>query len=83
MDTVVLSGGTDGQDGPTNAAGGYGDGQLAARCGGGDLTAGLVAATAALENNDSNTLLGSTGDLILTGLTATNVMDVQMVLIDR
>ena len=44
---------------------------------------GLAVARAALEDNDSNSVLGTVGDLIETGLTATNVMDVQLVLVDR
>lgn len=78
LDTVVLSGGTDGQDGPTDAAGGFGDGLLEARC----KAAGVVA-KAALEDSDSYTLLCAVGDILKTGLTATNVMDVQCVLVNR
>ena len=36
-----------------------------------------------LANNDSYHLFDQTGDLFRTGLTATNVMDIQLVLIDR
>ena len=63
---------------PTDAAGGFGDGTLAARC------AALGRdAHQALAENDSYHLLQATGDLLTTGLTGTNVMDVQVVLVSR
>jgi hydroxypyruvate reductase len=67
---VVVSLGTDGTDGPTDAAGGWADGTSASRA----RALGLDAA-AALETNDSYPLLGALSDLIVTGPTGTNVND--------
>eukprot|EP00039_Didymoeca_costata_P031585 m.35539 g.35539 ORF g.35539 m.35539 type:complete len:75 (+) comp8889_c0_seq2:1377-1601(+) len=61
---------------PTDAAGGFADGFLLERC----SNIGLDA-RAFLENNDSYNLLSATKDIFKTGLTATNVMDIQIVLI--
>jgi glycerate 2-kinase len=71
-DTVILSAGTDGSDGPTDAAGAIADGTTIAR--GPD-------AAAYLANNDSNRFFAALGDLIETGPTGTNVADVQVVLV--
>jgi glycerate 2-kinase len=73
---VVLSGGTDGTDGPTDAAGGIVDGTTVRRA----RKKGLDARSH-LGANDSNPLLKSIGDLLMTGPTLTNVMDIQLVLI--
>lgn len=75
-DWVFLSGGTDGRDGPTNAAGGVVDaGTLGRiRAAGGDPAA-------LLANNDSNRALALAGDLLITGATGTNVADVQILLL--
>jgi glycerate 2-kinase len=73
---VVLSGGTDGTDGPTDAAGGIVDGTTLRRA----RKKGLDAKTH-LGANDSYPFLKSVGDLLMTGPTFTNVMDVQLVLI--
>lgn len=72
---TFLAGGTDGIDGPTNAAGGMVDGGTIDRG-----RASSVDAMAALENNDANTYLAATGDLIVTGPTGTNVADLWFVL---
>jgi glycerate 2-kinase len=74
-DVVVLAAGTDGTDGPTDAAGGLVDGRTIARidAAGGD-------AEAALADNDAYRALGLAGDLILTGPTNTNLLDVYLVL---
>jgi hydroxypyruvate reductase len=72
---VVLSGGTDGTDGPTDAAGGIVDGATLARA-----KAKNLLAAGSLENNDSYRLLAATGDLLMTGPTLTNVMDLQITL---
>jgi hydroxypyruvate reductase len=69
---VVLSAGTDGTDGPTDAAGAIADGRTLARA---------PAAPAFLANNDSYRYFESLGDLIRTGPTNTNVMDVRLVLV--
>jgi glycerate 2-kinase len=67
---ALLAAGTDGTDGPTDAAGGFADGSSAARA-----AALGVDLTAALDDNDSNAALGALGDLFVTGPTGTNVMD--------
>lgn len=73
-DMVVASVGTDGRDGPTDAAGGFGDGGTMARA-----AAVGFDAPACLADNDSNRLLEATGDLIITGPTGTNVGDLVVV----
>lgn len=75
-DWVFLSGGTDGRDGPTEAAGGVVDAGTGARiaAAGGD-------APALLAENDSNRALALAGDLLVTGATGTNVADVQCLLL--
>jgi hydroxypyruvate reductase len=70
---VLLSGGTDGNDGPTDAAGAIVDGQSATR-----VAAEGVDLDAALSNNDAYTALAAAGDLLITGPTRTNVMDLQI-----
>lgn len=73
---VVLSGGTDGTDGPTDAAGGVVDGTTIERARVLALDAGDF-----LRRNDSYHFLQATGDLLVTGPTFTNVMDVRLVLV--
>ena len=73
---VVLSGGTDGTDGPTNAAGGIVDGTTVQRA----RDQGLNARSY-LERNDSYPLLKAVGDLLITRPTLTNVMDLRLILI--
>jgi glycerate 2-kinase len=73
---VVLSGGTDGTDGPTDAAGGIVDGTTVQRA----RDKGFDARSY-LERNDSYPFLKTVGDLLITGPTLTNVMDLRMVLI--
>ena len=67
---AVLAGGTDGIDGPTDAAGAFADGTTVARAAGLGLAAG-----AHLENNDAYPFFRALGDLIVTGPTGTNVTD--------
>jgi hydroxypyruvate reductase len=74
--TVILSAGTDGTDGPTDAAGAIADGETCARA----RAAGLDPRKA-LDGNDAYPLFEKLGDLILTGPTKTNVMDVRLVLV--
>ncbi|HXG51127.1 MAG TPA: glycerate kinase [candidate division Zixibacteria bacterium] len=74
--TVLLSAGTDGIDGPTDAAGAVADGQTAQRA-----AAAGIDPRGALERNDSYSVFRSLGDLIVTGPTRTNVMDVQLLLV--
>lgn len=73
---VILSAGTDGADGPTDAAGAIADGSTVARA----QALGLNAA-ASLQNNDSYHFFEATGDLIKTGPTGTNVADIQLILV--
>jgi glycerate 2-kinase len=75
-DTVILSAGTDGTDGPTDATGAIADGTTLDR----GEASGLDAA-AFLRNNDSYHYFEATGDLIKTGPTGTNVADVQLILV--
>jgi glycerate 2-kinase len=73
---VVFSGGTDGSDGPTDAAGAIADGQTVDRA----RRLGLDT-PAYLENNDSYRFFEKLGDLVKTGPTGTNVADVRLVLV--
>ena len=73
---VVLSGGTDGTDGPTDAAGAIADGTTVTRA----RAKGLDPLDY-LRRNDSYHFLQALGDLVITGPTRTNVMDVYMVLV--
>ncbi|MCC5984641.1 MAG: DUF4147 domain-containing protein [Rhodobacteraceae bacterium] len=72
-----LSGGTDGRDGPTDAAGGITDPHTLAR-----LDAAGGDAAALLANNDSYRALALAGDLLKTGGTGTNVADLQILSLD-
>ena len=77
-DTAVFSVGSDGTDGPTDAAGGYADGgSLAA------LRALGFDTYDVLRRNDSYTALKAVDSLIFTGATGTNVNDVAVILIQR
>ena len=78
LDNVaVFSVGSDGTDGPTDAAGGYADGRTAAILR--EKTGRTVEAV--LADNDAYHALEATGGLIITGPTGTNVNDVAVVLI--
>jgi glycerate 2-kinase len=70
--TVILSGGTDGTDGPTDAAGALADGATVSR---------KPDARSFLEANDSYHYFEALGDLVKTGPTLTNVMDVHLILV--
>ncbi|WP_188670562.1 glycerate kinase type-2 family protein [Neptunicoccus cionae] len=74
-DWVFLSGGTDGRDGPTDAAGGLVDSGTIAR-----IEAAGLNPQAMLARNDSYHALQAAGDLLITGGTGTNVADVQLFL---
>ena len=74
---VAASVGTDGVDGPTDAAGAIADTTTAARA----AAAGLGALDHYLDRHDSYILFDELGDLIQTGPTGTNVGDVQVILI--
>ena len=71
---VAAALGTDGTDGPTDAAGGIVDGTTVARGEERDADA-----REALRRNDSHTFLQATGDLLVTGPTGTNVGDVVLI----
>jgi glycerate 2-kinase len=71
-----LSGGTDGTDGPTDAAGAFADGTTVERARAMNLEAGRT-----LEENDSYPFFDALGDLLITGPTNTNVMDLRICLI--
>ena len=75
---AVFSLGSDGTDGPTDAAGGYVD----------DTTAQVlkdkgIDIFAILQNNDAYNALSACDGLIITGATGTNVNDVSLLLIKR
>src|SRR2546426_2839756 len=74
--TVVAAFGTDGTDGPTDAAGALVDGSTAARAQSAGLDAGR-----ALADNDSYPFFQRLGDLLLTGPTRTNVNDIYLALV--
>jgi glycerate-2-kinase len=67
---LILSAGTDGTDGPTDAAGAFVDGTTHARA-----EAKGLDPVASLRDNDSYTLFDGLGNLLRTGPTGTNVMD--------
>jgi len=73
---VVLSGGTDGNDGPTDAAGAVVDPYTVER--GGKMG---LSAVDFLNNNDAYHFFEKTEDLLMTGPTNTNVMDVRLLLV--
>lgn len=72
---MCLSAGTDGTDGPTDAAGALVTGDTLSRA----AKLGLSAADF-LERNDSYSFFNALGDLVKTGPTGTNVMDVNVML---
>lgn len=74
---VVLSGGTDGTDGPTDASGALADHTTVQRA-----EAMGLNPNAHLKNNDAYPFFQKLGDLLITGPTRTNVMDVRIVLVD-
>jgi len=76
--TVVFSAGTDGTDGPTDAAGAVADGQTLERA----AKKGLDA-DACLDDNDAYHFFEPLGDLVMTGPTHTNVMDLRLLLVGQ
>lgn len=74
---AVFSVGSDGTDGPTDAAGGYVDGDTAAA-----LAARGLRVFDVLQNNDAYHALQAVGGLIVTGATGTNVNDVAVALVE-
>ena len=75
---TVISVGSGGTDGPTDAAGGYVDGETfdALKAAGLDLHA-------VLHDNDAYRALQAVGGLIVTGPTGTNVNDIAIAFLDR
>lgn len=73
---AIASIGTDGIDGPTDAAGAIADGQTTKRAYDRGLNAGEF-----LMNNDSYSLFSKLDDLIFTGLTGTNVNDLAVMVV--
>lgn len=71
----ALFAGTDGTDGPTDAAGGFAFPDSSKRMNG--------QAEKYLANNNSNAALRMAGDLLITGPTLTNVMDIAIVLVEK
>ena len=72
-DVVVLAAGTDGSDGPTDAAGAMVDPSTLARARGQGLDA-----RRALAENDSHPFFAALGDLVVTGPTGSNLMDLYL-----
>ncbi len=75
---AILSAGTDGSDGPTDAAGAFADGDTVGRA----RAAGLDP-LAALDGHDAYPFFHRLGDLVTTGPTRTNVMDLRLILASR
>lgn len=71
-DITILVAGTDGTDGPTDAAGGIVDGTSFNR---------LPTAQSALDKADAGTYLRQTDDIFITGPTGTNVMDLVIAIV--
>jgi hydroxypyruvate reductase len=74
--TVLFSAGTDGTDGPTDAAGALADGFTCARAEARGLNPRVSLAT-----NDSYPFFAALNDLVITKPTGTNVMDIRLVLV--
>jgi hydroxypyruvate reductase len=74
---VILAAGTDGTDGPSDAAGAIVDGASAARA-----RAQGVDPAARLADNDSHSVLKASGDLVVTGPTNTNLLDLYLLLVE-
>jgi glycerate-2-kinase len=72
----ILSGGTDGEDGPTDAAGAMATADTLDRARALGLEPGPF-----LARHDSHTFFDQTGGLIRTGLTDTNVSDIRVILV--
>ena len=77
LNAAVFSVGSDGTDGPTDAAGGYVDGKTMALLGQQNINVDQV-----LRNNDAYHALQAVNGLVFTGATGTNVNDIAVLLID-
>ena len=75
-DVALLSGGTDGEDGPTDAAGAWVDQRVAA-------SADADAINDALERNDAYRFFEPRAALLKTGPTHTNVCDLRVATVER
>ncbi|HKY84698.1 MAG TPA: DUF4147 domain-containing protein [Anaerolineales bacterium] len=75
-DILILSAGTDGEDGPTDAAGAIADAQILRRARARGLDPEVY-----LARHDSYNFFAPLGGLLKTGPTGTNVMDLQVVLV--
>ena len=76
MPAALASVGTDGVDGPTDAAGAVADSSTLARA-----NAAGLSPDGFLANNDAYRFFDALGDLIHTGPTGTNVGDLQIILL--
>jgi len=74
---TLCSFGTDGTDGPTDAAGGIVDGDTCEK-----IRKTGYSPQQLLDNNDSHTALKLAGDLLVTGPTGTNVNDIMMLIVE-
>ena len=74
---VALAAGTDGTDGPTTAAGAVADGETARRA-----REHGIDPQVALAENDSNPVFAALGDLVTTGPTNTNLLDLYLLLVE-
>jgi len=74
-EVIIISLGSDGTDGPTEAAGGIVDGGTTDRMRNNNILPEVY-----LDNNDSYYALKASGDLIITGSTGTNVNDLMVLL---
>lgn len=77
-DTLIFSIGSDGTDGPTDAAGGWADGETINR-----LTQKGLCLDDVLRRNDAYSALKAIDGLIITGPTGTNVNDLTVLLLKR
>jgi hydroxypyruvate reductase len=75
---TVLAAGTDGTDGPTDAAGAIADGRSVARA-----IAGGIDPRRCLADNDSYRVFARLGDLVVSGPTVTNLLDLYIAIVDR
>ena len=76
LDACVFSLGSDGTDGPTDAAGGYVDGSTFAA-----LKAKGIEISSVLQDNDAYHALAACNGLLITGATGTNVNDLSVLLV--
>ena len=73
---MIVAAGTDGTDGPTDAAGALADGSSVSRARAQDLNL-----RRRLDANDSHSAFAALGDLVITGPTRTNLLDLYVILV--